>query len=232
MAYEKWSGRRIHHWLKFDLNFMTVGNKNLALSNIFRTLQNHFYYGVFEFPKRSGNWYQGKHEPLITKELFDLVQVQLKRDGITRQSHEFAFTKLMTCGACGSGISAEEKYKPRKDGTTAHYVYYGCGRSKNHKCQGVYLREEELIEQLIEMLEQIDINQLGIQMKFEEELKRFNKFQRGVLGIANKGATHEDVDLKTYAKYTLKEGTREEKRELMGCFKSKIKITKGVVTIE
>ena len=30
MAYEKWSGRRIHHWLKFDLNFKTVGNKNLA----------------------------------------------------------------------------------------------------------------------------------------------------------------------------------------------------------
>ncbi|MDD3530976.1 MAG: recombinase family protein [Candidatus Pacebacteria bacterium] len=232
MAYEKWSGRRIHHWLKFDINFKTVGNKNLALSNIFRTLQNPFYYGIFEYPRKSGNWYQGKHESLITKELFDLVQIQLKRDGITRQSHEFAFTKLMTCGACGSGISAEEKYKPRKDGTTARYVYYGCGRSKNHQCKGVYLREEELIEQLIEMLDQIDINQLGMQMKFEEELKRFNKFQRGVLGIANKSAMHTDVDLKTYAKYTLKEGTSEEKRELMGCFKSKIKITKGVVTIE
>jgi site-specific DNA recombinase len=232
MAYEKWSGRKIHHWLKFELNFMTVGNKNLALSNLFRTLQNPFYYGVFEYPKTSGNWYQGKHDPLITKELFDLVQVQLKRDGITRQSHEFAFTKLMVCGACGSGISAEEKYKPRKDGTTARYVYYGCGRSKNHQCKGVYLREEELTEQLVKMIGQIDINQLGIQMKFEEELKRFNKFQRGVLGYSDAKAKHVDIELKTYAKYILKEGTNEEKRELMGCFKSKIKITKGVVAVE
>jgi len=38
--------------------------------------------------------------------------------------------------------------------------------------------------------------------------------------------------LKTYVKYTLKEGSNEEKRELMGCFKSKIRITKGIVTIE
>jgi hypothetical protein len=43
---------------------------------------------------------------------------------------------------------------------------------------------------------------------------------------------HEEVDLKTYVKYTLKEGSNEEKRELMGNFKSKIKITKGIVTIE
>ncbi len=232
MAYEKWSGRRIHHWLKFDLNFKTVGKKNLALSNIFRTLQNPFYYGVFEYPKKSGNWYQGKHEPLISKELFDQVQLQMKRDNIVRQGHEFAFTKLMTCGKCGSGISAEEKYKPLKDGTTKRYIYYGCGRSKNKTCHAKYLQEEALVEQLISLLDQIDFNTLGIEQKFEDELKRFNKFQRGVLGIANKGATHADIDLKTYAKYTLKEGTNEERRELMGCFKSKLKITEGIVTIE
>lgn len=233
MAYEKWSGRRIHHWLKFELNFKTIGNKNLALSNVFRTLQNHFYYGTFEFPKDSGNWYQGKHEPLIAKELFDKVQEQLKRDNITRQSHEFAFTKLMVCGQCGSSISAEEKYKPLKDGTTKRYVYYGCGRSRDHQCKGnKYLREEDLVEQLLGVLDRIDINELGVEMKFKEELKRHNKFQRTVLGLSKSDIKHEDVDLRMYAKYILKEGTNEEKRELMGCFKSKLKITKGVVTVE
>ena len=85
---------------------------------------------------------------------------------------------------------------------------------------------------LVKLLDQLDFNQLGMQQKFEEELKRFNKFQRGVLGYANPKAAHEEVDPKTYARYTLKEGTNEEKRELMGCFKSKLKITKGIVTIE
>ena len=63
-------------------------------------------------------------------------------------------------------------------------------------------------------------------------MRRFNKFQRGVLGLSKTDKVHEEVDLKTYVKYTLKEGSDQEKRALMGCFKSKIKITKGIVTIE
>ncbi len=232
MAYDKWSGRKIYHWLKFELNFKSIGNHNLALSNIYRVLQNPFYYGVFEYPKKSGNWYQGKHETIVDKELFDKVQEQLNRDNIVRTSHEFAFTKLMVCGLCGSSVSAEEKYKQLKDGTTNKYIYYGCCRSKDRHCKSIYLREEELIGQLVKILDQIDFNNSGIQIKFEEELKRFNKFQRGVLGFSDHKTKHEDIDLKTYAKYILKEGTNEEKRELMGCFKSKLKITKGIVTIE
>lgn len=232
MAYEKWSGRKIHHWLKFELNFKSIGNHNLALSNVYRTLQNTFYYGTFEYPRNSGNWYQGKHEPIVSKELFDKVQTQLKRDNIVRQSREFAFTKLMVCGLCGSGISAEEKYKQLKDGTTAKYIYYGCGRSKDKQCKNGCLREEELTTQLISIVDQVDLNETGVQIKFEEELKRYNKFNRGVLGVQNRSSKHKEIELKTYVKYILREGTNEEKRELMGCFKSKIKVTKKVVTIE
>lgn len=232
VGYDKWSGPRLYHWLRFELNFQTAGKKPLALGNMYRILSNPFYYGVFEFPKKSGNWYQGKHEPLVSKELFDKVQEQLQRGNIQRTSHEFAFTKLMTCGTCGSCISAEEKYKALKDGTTARYVYYGCGRTRDKQCKGnKYLREEELVNQLLASIDQIDISELGVQMKFEEELKRYNRFQRTVLGMSDPKAKHSDVDIKTYAKYILKEGTNEEKRELMGCFKSKIKITKGVVII-
>ncbi len=74
--------------------------------------------------------------------------------------------------------------------------------------------------------------QSGIRHRFEEELKRFNKFQRGVLGFANSKAAHEEVDPKTYARYILKEGTNEEKRELLLCIKSKLILTKGKVNLE
>ena len=231
MAYEKWSGRKIHQWLKFELNFKTIGNKNLAISNVFRILENPLYHGTFEYPRSSGNWYAGKHEPIVTKEVFDLAQEQLKRDSIQRQSHEFAFTKLMVCGLCESGISAEEKYKQRKDGTVTKYVYYGCGRARDKHCKNPYLREEDLIEQLLGILDQIDLNQTGIRAKFEEELKRYNRFQKGVLGVGSGNEKPRDVDLPTYAKYILKDGTNEERRELLGCFKSRIRVTERVVTI-
>ena len=116
VANEKWSGRRIYQWLKFDINFKSRGNKNMTLSSVYVVLQNPFYYGVFEYPEKSGNWYDGKHQPLITKELFDKVQEQLKRDRIVRSDiKEFAFTKLMLCGSCGSGICADEKFKKLKE---------------------------------------------------------------------------------------------------------------------
>jgi len=232
MAHEKWSGRKIYHWLKFELNFKTVGDKNLALSNIFRILQNSFYSGPFEFPEKSGNWYQGKHEPIITKELFEKVQAQLKRDNIVRQSKEFAFTKLMVCGLCGSMISAEEKYKQLKDGTTAKYIYYGCGRSKDRHCKNPYLREDSLVEQFSTLIDKVDLSETAVRVKFDDELKRHNKFNRTVLGTKGKADAHQDIDLKDYAKYVLNEGSNEEKRELMGCFKSAITVTKKIVTLK
>lgn len=232
VAYEKWSGRKVYHWLKFDINFKTKGNKNLSLSNIYIILQNHFYYGRFEYPEKSGNWYDGKHQPLISKELFDKVQEQLKRDQIVRESKEFAFTKLMTCGLCGSGITADEKYKKLKDGTTARYVYYGCTRSRDLHCKGGYLREENLIEQLLKIIDKIDVNEIGMRYKFEEEIKRFQKFQKGVLGIKENPKTEKEIDIRTYAKYLLREGSVIEKRELLSCMKSRFVLAKKIVEIK
>ncbi len=232
VGYDKWSGRKIYHWLKFELNFKTISNHDFSLGNVYRALTNTFYYGVFEYPKNSGNWYQGKHEPLITKELFDEVQKRLSRDHMIKQSKEFAFTRLLICGLCGSSICAEEKYKQLKNGTVTKYIYYGCGRGKDRFCKNSYLREEELISQLIQLIDKMDFNQKGIQHKFEDELKRFNKFQRGVLQQSDPNAKHTDIDLKVYMKYILKEGSNEEKRELMGFLQSRIKIANKVVSVE
>ena len=40
-------------------------------------LKNPFYYGEFEYPVGSGNWYKGSHPSLITKEVFVRVQEKL-----------------------------------------------------------------------------------------------------------------------------------------------------------
>ncbi|HWC57656.1 MAG TPA: recombinase family protein [Candidatus Paceibacterota bacterium] len=136
VAYEYWSGRKLYNWLKFDLNFKVLPTKkHIALGNIYTILQNPFYYGVFEYPKKSGNWYTGKHEPLITKELFDMVQAQMRSQILRVENKEFAFTKMMMCGLCGSGISADEKFKKLKNGEVARYVYYGCTKNKDKNCK-------------------------------------------------------------------------------------------------
>ncbi|GBE16229.1 recombinase [bacterium BMS3Abin15] len=235
VAHEKWSGRKLYHWLRFELNFKTKGNKNISLSNIYLILQNSFYYGTFEYPQGSGNWYQGKHEPLINKELFDLAQEQLKRDRIVRESREFAFTKLMKCGLCGSGISAEEKYKKLKNGSVNKYIYYGCARSRDRNCKCGYMREEAIISQLIRIVDKLDMNEIGLKKQFEEEVERYNHFQKTVLQMNGKGneiQKSQQFDVKTYVKYILKEGKITEKRELLASLKSRLIFRNKKITLE
>ena len=222
VAYEQWSGRKVYNWLRFELNFHTRGNKPLTLSGVYRVLESHFYYGIFERPAGSGNWYNGKHEPIITKELFEKAQAQLKRDQIVRQNKEFAFTKLFTCGYCQSGISAEEKFKALKDGTNARYIYYACSRARDRNCKNKYIREEELIDELLKIIDKVNLNELGMKMKLEEEIRRFNKLQKIVRGSSNDKLEETDVNIREYAKYLLKEGAVSDKRELLANLRSRI----------
>ena len=235
VAYDNWSGRKLYHWLRFDLNFRTRSDHHLSLSNIYHILSNHAYYGMIEYPRGSGNWYEGKHKAIISKDLFIKAQEQIKRDNIVRsETREFAFTKLMTCGNCGSGITAEEKYKKLKDGTTNRYVYYGCGRSKNHSCKSPYIREEELINQLANLIDTIDLNELGIRHKLEAELERHQRFQKGVLGLSSDQdeKDEKEINLRKYAKYLLKEGSVSEKRELLGCLKGRMVMENRAISLE
>ena len=228
---DHWSGSKLYHWLKFEINFKTRGNKNLSRGNLYRILQNSFYHGVFEYPRNSGHFYNGKHESLITKELFDKVQEQLTRNPMNRETREFAFTRLMVCGTCESGISACEKYKKLKNGTVSKYIYYGCTKSKNLHCDNGYIREEDLIKQLVEIIDQIDVNELGIKNKFQDEVKRYNVFQSRVLKIEGK-QENKNIDVKSYIKYLLREGSMSEKREILSCIKNKIIIRKSILSIE
>ena len=235
IAYEKWSGRKIYHWLKFDMNFRSsTSNKPLTLSNIYRLLTLPFYYGVFEYPAGSGNWYTGKHTPIITRELFEKANEQLKRDKITRgESKEFAFTKLMTCGLCGSGITAQEKFKTLKsNGLTVRYVYYGCTRGKDLHCKNPNIREEELVKQLIELTNELDVNEKMIKTKFDEEYKRMKKFQNAFLGKNTFPRSDDEFNPKLYIAHVLNEGTAEEKRELLGSLRNKIILKDKKISLE
>ncbi len=224
VANDNWSGRKVYKWLKYDINFKTKNGKHLTLSNVYIILKNSFYYGRFEYPVGSGNWYSGIHKPIITKDLYERVQKQLTRDNIVRsESKEFAFTKLMKCGLCGSGVSAEEKFKKLQNGNVRKYIYYGCTRFNDKKCKCGYINEVDLIEQLTKLVDKLTLNQIGMREKIEKEIDRYNKFNQSVLGISdNKIKKQKEMSIKNYAKYILKEGSIYEKRELMSSLQNKI----------
>ena len=75
------------------------------------------------------------------------------------------------------------------------------------------------------------LSERTLRQKLEDEIARFNIFQRSVLGSTDKVKTREDMDIRNYAKYILKEGSVSEKRELLGNLRSRIVYTDKTLTL-
>lgn len=163
-----------------------VGGKPMHRSQIYKMFTDPYYYGEFEYPVGSGKFYRGKHQPMITREEFDRVQILLGRPSRPRpHNRHFSFTGLIACGECGSMITAEEKWQvicsickikfssknkiacPKcntnieemKSPKLLHYIYYHCTKQKNKECTQLSIREEKLEKQIEEILSKIKISE-------------------------------------------------------------------------
>ena len=234
IAHEGWTGRDLKHWLDADRQFTTRKGKKISLSMIYRMIDNSFYTGRYEFPQGSGRWYQGKHEPLIAKEIFDRAREVMKgkeRTG-THGSKEFGFTKMFKCGTCNYGITADEKIKRLKDGSIRRYVYYGCNKKWLTGCKEPYIREEELLSQLCKIIDKVDLDELAAVDRIKQEIDRLKKMISslgGHVATAKVAEIMPDIDVYACAKYILKEGTKEEKRDLLNHLKSSLILREGKV---
>lgn len=223
MADKGASQRQIRRWLKEE-GFKTPLGKEMSLSMVQRLLRNAYYTGEFEWPEKSGKWYKGEYEPLVSKAMFQRIQKRLTQAApIGRPRKHFAFSRMLRCGLCGSGVTPEEKHKNLKDGSVSRYVYYRCNGGGDSVCKGVMIREEELIEQLSEIVDQLDIDELGLRPHMEAEISRFERFAVHAMGHAP-GTNQElpKVTVQMYAKYILRKGKLEEKRALLSKVKKRL----------
>ncbi len=144
------------------LDFRTPHGNKLARTTLYRVLTMPFYYGEFEYPKGSGKWYKGNHEPLITVEEYDRVQTFLGRDGRprARQSlYNFPYKAMMRCGECGAAITIERKVKRQKNGNVHEYVYYHCTKRIKRDCTQKCVEAKEIDDQIAETLASVKIPQ-------------------------------------------------------------------------
>ena len=131
---------------------LSSGKKRVNVSRISFILQNSFYYGHFRY---AGEVYEGKHEPLISKSLYDKATAVLRGRGRTLavKTDPAPYCGLLRCGFCGMGITAELKKKHLKNGDVHQYTYYRCTRkNKAVKCKEAPMRSEPLDSQLSGLL--------------------------------------------------------------------------------
>ncbi len=230
VAYDCWTGRDLKKWMDDEKGFTTRKGKKITLSMIYRMIENPFYMGKYEFPKGSSKWFDGKHEPLITEEVFNHAKDNMKANPhpTPHGSKEFGFTKIFKCGSCGSGISAYEKIKRLKDGGIRRYVYYCCSKKWTTNCSEPQVREEDLLAQLYQMVDEINIQELAAVDRIREEIERVEKMITALGGHTEKLIESiPKIDARSCAKYILKEGTKEEKRDMISRISSRLEICNG-----
>ena len=133
--------------------------KNWKRDRISFILSNPFYVGFFRYSKEL---YEGKHQPVISKKIFDQVQNILKQKG--RPHHKTknepqAFCGMLKCGTCGMGITGEYRVKKQKNGNTHDYIYYHCTKkNKAIKCDEPCIRQESLDEQTSLLLQKFSLS--------------------------------------------------------------------------
>ena len=131
-------------------------DKMLSTSNYQYLLQNPFYYGLIRY---NGEYFEGKHEPIIAKKLFDQVQEVMKRKSKPQKADKmkfFLYRGLLKCDECGFTITADKKIKP----SGKSYTYYYCTKKNpNHKCsQNVFTREEKISSQINETIQKVSLS--------------------------------------------------------------------------
>ena len=88
-------------------NICSRTGKLLGNTTISQLLTNPMFYGHFRY---RGEVYEGKHEPIITKKLFDDVQTVVnarwRYSPKQNVAEPKAFMGLLHCAECGGGITA------------------------------------------------------------------------------------------------------------------------------
>jgi antirestriction protein len=101
--------------------------------------------------KWRGEIFEGQHEPLISKKLFDKCQEVMAKRGKVQEvrKHHFAFLGLLKCASCGYSITGE-----RQKG----HNYYRCTKKKGLCQEKHYLREEALTKQITSYLQKVSLS--------------------------------------------------------------------------
>jgi DNA invertase Pin-like site-specific DNA recombinase len=152
-AFEEFAqGRHTLESLGERFKFWGVVSKNgtkLCKATLQTMLTNPVYIGVIV---HNGETFEGSFEPIIPKATFEAVQKVLKDRAKPRKSkkrHDFPFVGLLRCGECQAAITAQ--YAHGNGGT---YRYYRCTKRLG-PCSQRYLREDLLVAQLKEKLQEV-----------------------------------------------------------------------------
>lgn len=139
-------------------------------SSVHNILLDRAYIGELEY---KGQWYPGKHEPLVDRGTWDRVQALLA--GKTYKAHQLTYAGgLVKCAHCGNLITGEEV---TKKSTGKLYRYYRCTMYNLGGHPRVRVTEKQLDEQVLAVFKSIEQPQ-EVKDWFARALREWSRTER------------------------------------------------------
>lgn len=126
-------------------------------SSVHNILKDRAYIGEIEF---RGEWYPGKHDPLIDRATWERVQVLL--GGQNYHCHALTYSgEFMICAQCGHPITGECKTKMTKAGPRS-YIYYRCAKYTKPGHARIRVQEADLDKQVLAIFDKMRVEDEGV----------------------------------------------------------------------
>ena len=153
--------KRLFHLFAYEnLTLDSLGNKldkeaieyrpstrRFPRSKLHAILRDRAYIGEVS---HKGEWYPGKHEPLIDRSTWNRVQKLLGSK--VYRSHELTYAGgLIRCGHCGHYITGEQVRKKTKTGENLH-TYYRCSKYSTQGHPRVRIRGADIDAEILKIL--------------------------------------------------------------------------------
>ena len=182
--------------------------KPLRYNAIRYMLSNRVYIGEYS---HMGVVIKDSVPPIVSKELFNAVQLELAKNSKAPARHtaddDYLLTTRLFCGKCGAMMVAQAGTSATKG---VVYRYYACARQKKHQCDKkmvsktklenfiVYktmqmLQSESVIENLAEKLYELQFTESTLLPKLQEQLKQKEKEIENIVNAVQKGFATETL---------------------------------------
>lgn len=157
--------------------------KNIGVSSMQRILTRPTYYGCFYW---NGELCVGNYTPIISKKLFDKVQLALSDRTKPKQiKHDNPYNGLLKCGYCGCSITTTTKRKHyNRTDRTVTYVYHHCTKRRGGGCTLKSFTTEDIEKLIYDNFVQLSIDEdvwkLGLELvrTKHENLTKLNSERR------------------------------------------------------
>jgi site-specific DNA recombinase len=163
-----------------EMHRQGLRNRNggrVSVNGMATLLKNPFYIGIMKI-SRTGQAFQGVHEPLVSTQVYRRVQDTLAGKRVDRtQNYVFTYSRLVRCESCGYSLIAE-----RRKG----HVYYRCHNRpfKNPAvCPPTSVREERIDDALFAALADVELTEeeIVVARAFLQEKRQRTQLEQAAL---------------------------------------------------